>query len=230
MHYSIFIPNMVGADPKKLNAVGLGHLLRDNDASPLMQEMPDKGPSGGPGLLFVWPPHQPHFHPGELTWYPAKADKANSQAAGRFWYGINPHELPTPAELAFKEQLKGNVLLLEGNLWRIPNILLLPHKFAFDADGEEMREVMSSHRAIYDRGMWAYELLRKQIQDGEPAPGKELRAYIVEMLSLNYRIFRDLAPHFDLLTDENWFTIACHTVDIETLLTIEDQVAKKKTD
>jgi len=243
MHFQIFIPNATGADPRHLDKVGLGHLLRPGDAGPVMGEVIGSGPSGGPGLLFTWPGSAPIYRAGELTWRPAKPDNGSPRPGtpgrgaggegqalpqGRFWYGINPASPPTPQDLARSEQLAGASLDLGGQAWRMPNILLLPHHYILDEQGEEAREVQPSFTSIYQRGMWAFDLLKAQIAEQAPAPAAELRRYVIEMLGLNYRLFRDLAYELHLLTDENWFTLACHSVDIQTLLQIEQDIAKKK--
>ena len=228
MHYALFIPKAMGADPKLLDTVGLGHLVQKGDVSPLMQELPGKGPDGGPGLLFVWPPSMPAYIAGQMTWQPAKPDSDKNLPAGRFWWGYDPTSPPTAADLIRKKLTRGNPCAIENDLWLVPNVLMLPHKFALGDDGEEVRQVISTHAAVYDRGMWAYDLLKGQVEERAKAPGKEMRRYVVEMLALNYRIFLDLAYHLDLLTDETWFSLACATVDLDTLLQIEADVAKKK--
>ncbi len=228
MHYSLFVPKAMGANPRLLDGVGLGHLLRDGDVSPLLQEMTDKGPDGGPGLLFVWPPEMPAYVPGQLTWQPAKPDPDNNLPGGRFWWGYDPAQPVSSIDLRRKVPLPGRTMPAGDEYWLMPDILLLPHKFALENDGKEVRRVAASHAAIYERGMWAYDLLKQQIEEVARAPGKELRQYVIEMLSLNYRMFRDLAYHLGLLTDESWFSLACATVDFETLVQIEEDVAKKK--
>lgn len=228
MHYSIFIPCACGADPKQLVGVGLGDLLRPGDPGPQMQELPDAGPSGGPGLLFVWQGSLPVYRPGELTWYPAKEDKSRGLAKGRFWWGIDPANPPTPAELLRGETLRFNYVECGDTTWRIPNIMLLPHNFILDDNGDEAREVSDQWRAIYDRGLWAYEQLKAQVEQSALAPATEMRAYVIDMLALNYRIFRDLAYHLRLMSDANWFSLACATVDLDSLMAIEQDVAKKK--
>lgn len=230
MHFSLFIPGAAGASPKVLESVGLGHLLRDGDASPLLQELQDKGPDGGPGLLVVWPPEMPAYIPGQLTWQPAKPDPDRQLPAKRFWWGYNPASPPTADDLQRTTVMRGHLLDVADDYWLMPNIMLLPHSFILDDNGNEARQVNDDHKAIYDRGLWAFDLLKQQIEGIAAAPGKEMRQYVIEMLSLNFRIFRDLAYHIGLLTDANWFSFACNTVDIHTLIEIEQAVAKKKRD
>ena len=230
MHYALFIPKAIGANPKILDSVGLGHLLAKGDASPLLQELQDKGPDGGPGLLVVWPPSMPAYIPDQLTWQAAKPDPDKQLPGGRFWWGYDPANPPAAADLRRNEPFAGRTMRVGDDYWLIPNILLLPHKFVLDEAGEETRQVESSHAVVYERGMWAFEALKAQIEERQRAPAKDMRGYVVEMLQLNYRTFRDLSYHLGLLTDSSWFALACATVDLETLLQIETDVAKKKRD
>ena len=233
--YQIFIPKISGANPRHLDKVGLGHLLQDGDVGPQMCDVLDHGPDGGPGLLFSWPGTHPAYVPGELTWYPAKPDPVSPPPEdrmlqtfpGRFWWGI-PNSGITPNDITRSTHLPGKWIDINGQTWHMPNILLLPHDFILDDQGREAREVSPHYRSIYERGTWAYELIRAQIADGIPAPAAELRRYVLEMLSLNYRLFRDLAYHLRLMTEQNWFLLACASIDIETLIQIEQDVAKKK--
>lgn len=237
MHYSLFIPQVTGANPRHLDAVGLGDLLRPGDVGPQMADIVDHGPDGGPGLLFTWPGSIPAYQPQGMNWYAAKPDPERGLPAGRFHWGFQNDAPPTPHDLLRTNPFRGRVIDLgsdtrqpttDNSPWLMPNITLLPHNFILDDTGHEAREVSPDYQAIYDRGMWAYELLRSQIIGEAIAPAAEMRRYAVEMLNLNYRIFRDLAYHLHLLTEANWFTLACASIDIEALIQIEQDTAKKK--
>lgn len=228
MHFQIYIPRITGANPRHLDKVGLGDLLRDGDVGPQMSDVLDHGPDGGPGLLFTWPGSLPAYQPEGQTWFAAKPDPERSLAAGRFHWGYPTDAPPTAAGLLRTTLLKGRLIDLADQAWVMPNILLLPHHFILDDQGEEAREVTPDHRWIYDRGLCAFAHLRSQILGEGSAPPQDMRRYVLEMLGLNYRIFRDLAYHLHLLTDVNWFTLACASIDVEALIQIEQDLAKKK--
>jgi hypothetical protein len=227
MHFAIFIPAIVGANPQHLVPVGLGELLRTGDPGPQMAEIPDRGPNGGPGLLFTWGVNAA-FRPGELKWQPAKADKAAGLNAGRFWWGYDPKNPPTPEDLKRKVQLSGELLTLNGQQWLFPNCMKLPHDFILDADGDEVREVQPAYRSIYDRAMWAFNVVKQQVMTREPVPEADCRKYCAEMLALNYRVFRDLIAELRLFNDDNWFAVLARTVDFYSLIEIEAEVKKKR--
>ncbi len=54
MHFLVFIPNAVGADPDLLRRVGLPGLARAGDVQPSFGELLSDSPSGEPGLLVTW--------------------------------------------------------------------------------------------------------------------------------------------------------------------------------
>ncbi|MES2793211.1 MAG: hypothetical protein V4719_26615 [Planctomycetota bacterium] len=228
MHYSIYIPRAVGANPEHLTAVGLGELLRPDDEGPQFGDLIANGPDGGAGLYVVWTGSEPVYRPNELQWKPAKPDKVRNLPAGRFWWGVSGAEPLTPGDLVRTKLFRGHFVELKEQTWIIPNILLLPHDFVLDDNGEEAREVCATHRQMYDRGMWAYNELKTHIETSLPSPEKELRQYVRDMLTLNYRLFPDLISHLRLLSDDSWFSLACNSCDLATLLAIERDVAKKK--
>lgn len=228
MHYQIFIPKEGGADPRKLAKVGLGHLLGNNERGPEMADVLDHGPDGGPGLIFTWPGSLPAYRPGELQWFPAKPDKAANLAAGRFWWGYNPAQPPTADELLRGVTLKGKPYSWRGNIWLVPNVLLLPHRFELDDEGEEVRVVDDTHKHIGERAVWAFNAIKTSIETETPKPEKELRRYALEMLSLNYRLFRDLAHRMGILHDDSWYGFCLASLDLDTLLQVTQEVAKKK--
>lgn len=228
MHFAIFIPRVVGANPKHLEAVGLGDLLRAGDHGPQLAEIPDRGPDQGPGMLFTWRGCLPAYVPGALQWKPAKADPDKGLAAGRFWWGIDPKSPPTPEDLKRNVQLAGEKLDLGAGQWLVPNCMKLPHKFILDDSGAEAREVIEDFRPVYDRCQWAFNLAKSVLTDRADLPEAECRRYCIEMLALNYRVFRDLVYELGLLTDANWFPLLARTTDFYALIEIEADIKKKR--
>lgn len=228
MNYQIFIPKISGADPRHLCKVGLGHLLSDGDRGPEMADIVDRGPDGGPGLLFTWPGSLPAYRPGELQWFAAKPDKVANLAAGRFWWGFDPANPPTADELLRDVTLKGKPYAWRGSVWLVPNVLLLPHRFELDDEGEEVRVVDDTHKHIGERALWAFNAIKDAIENETPKPEKDLRRYALEMLSLNYRLFRDLGHRLGLLHDDSWYGFCLASLDLDTLLQVTQEVAKKK--
>lgn len=228
MHFAIFIPRVVGANPKHLDAVGLGDLLRTGDHGPQLAEIPDRGPDQGPGMLFTWRGELPAYVPGALQWKPAKADPDKGLAAGRFWWGIDPQNPPSPDDLQREKLFSGEALKLGNREWLMPNCMKLPHDFILGDDGREKRDVQLEYRAIYDRCMWAFNAAKAYVTERVMVPELECRRYCLELLALNYRIFRDLAAELRLFNDENWFPAMIATVDFNTLIQIETEVKKKR--
>lgn len=231
MHFSIYIPNVNGASHEHLKTVGLGDLLQPGDVTPTTSEVMAHGPDGHHGLLYTWPGRDPIYRPGELTWKAAKADEAKGLAAGRFWWGFDPQQPPTSAELQRGQQLAGEILVLGGQLWQVPNVLLLPHRYVLDDAGREAKLTLPSHKAIYDRCMWAFNVMAEYFET-RMLPEPECRQYVIEMLALNYRVFRDLVmdPDFDLglLHAKIWWGVMNHTIDLDALKQIEADVKKKR--
>ena len=65
---------------------------------------------------------------------------------GRYWFGIEPDRSPRPLDLAHHTIINGyDVLLKDGNLWRIPETLQMPLDIGRDPDTGELTKFYSSH-------------------------------------------------------------------------------------
>jgi hypothetical protein len=227
MHYSIYIPKVSGANTRHLVPIGLGDLIQSGDATPDFSEVMDKGPDGSHGMYLSWPGSEPAYRPGQLTWQPAKPDKTAGLPAGRYWWGIDPANPVTSDDLIRQTTLRGKPVRAGSSFWLIPNLMLLPHEFDCDDKGEEIRVPIQEYSAVADKCRWCFEAIKSHIETGVALPERELRAYTIQMLTKNYRLFRELAWHLRLLNDDNWLSLAGQTVDFEALIKLEDELKKK---
>lgn len=228
MHYSIYIPKVSGANPAHLAAVGLGDLVQPDDVGPAFSEVINHGPDGGHGMYISWPTSEPVYRPGQLQWTPAKAHAKACLPAGRFWWGIDPAQPVTSDDLIRSKTLKGKLVRGGDQFWLIPNLMLLPHEFAEDDQGEETRVPISQYSTIAGKCKWCFETIKAHVEFGTVLPDKDLRRHTIDMLTLNYRLFPAIAWHLRILNDDNWLGIAGQTVDIEELVRLEEEFKKKR--
>jgi hypothetical protein len=197
-HYTIFIPNVKGADPQHLTRVGLGELLRDGESNPTSLEC-YRGPDNQQGMIFAWThlgvKSVPHGNFPNIKWIPSH----DSQ----YWIGVDPEDPPQPMELARKTMIVGSqVTLGDGFTWNLPTLSRFPSNFALNAQGELTQTVKEEYKRLFDSSLSVVtEILRQfdlveLIRDKKP----DLDQYQIQVsvddglkliaasLSINYRI------------------------------------------
>lgn len=246
-HYLLFFPDRPSADPANFAAVGLADLLRPGDDQPKHFDSANGGPLELPGGLWTWTdPNlpgmrternpRPGYFPDDQEWTPAPADPSRRLPQGRYWIGREKGKPITPADIARWEAgsteqgppFRGRpVPMADGQAWTAPNCLALPHRYALDSDGAEVRRVKEEHAAIYQRATWALAEAEKSLRDGTDMPESECRRYCAEMLGHNYRINWEIAHWLGLFDDECWLPLLLQTIDHEKLNSIREEVKKK---
>jgi hypothetical protein len=226
----IFIPNVSGATPDHLREVGLEELLRleAGDTGPNAVDVVSNGPGGHRGVIFYWPgcPGTPGFHPEQQTWHAAKPDPNRNLPAGRFHICVDG---ATPETLArrSKAQLAGfPVELGDGHDWIVPNGMKLPFRFAVGEQGETIRLPKRNVERIHERTLWAFKTLEASMRAGVEIDFDESIAYAAEMLSLNYRVNREICLLLDLFDGSNVGRLMARSTDLEKLLAIAEEVKK----
>jgi hypothetical protein len=215
----IFIPNKTGCNLDYLREVGLEQLLRDGDSMPMAVDVISNGPGGGGGIVFYWmrSTKLPGYHPEQQSWHAAKPDTSRNLPAARFYVSVDGD---TPDTLLRDEaaRLPGYFAeLADGREWAIPNSAMLPFLFGIGDQGEIVRLPKRSVAPVAERMGWAFDSLERMLRDGAEVPWEEGISYAAEMLSLNYRLNRELCLLLGLLDSQSVGRILRFSIDAKTL-------------
>lgn len=205
-HYLVYVPDQhVQAagdhDPPMhpLEYVGLA----DHVASAFQVGIAS-GPDGQAGSLFGW--HAPtaafrlQHTPDRQDWIPAVPH--HDQPAARYWLGFWKDSPPTPVDLQKPKMLPGIELELgpENQPWRIPTDKSVPVEADFGPSGEWMSRVQPEYADYCAEVItWQNTLdsgTREFVLD-------DVYAFVVRLLSLNYRVTREVVQRLRLLREED---------------------------
>lgn len=211
--YLIFVPGAAA-----LAACGLGDIADDARAfdSPVT-------PSGVAGKFYAWgDPTNPAknipfaYLPDQQEWQQAPG--------GAYWFGVMKDRRPDPASLARRKQITGvGVVMADGNLWTLPNVVSLPVNFSLLPDGTESTTVKPQYRKIEERIGWAFSQLDASFR-GQDANPVECRRFVAEMLCVNYRLVPEMAYMLGLLDSETWLSAMAATVDYRRLTALRQEI------
>jgi len=227
----IFIPKKSGANLDHLREVGLEELLRIDagDPGPMAVDVISNGPGGGPGVIFYWLGGErlPGYFPASQTWHVAKPDAQRNLPAGRFQICLDG---ATPETLIRhpKARLDGfPVELGDGHEYIVPSGIKLPFRFAMGDQGETIRLPTRKVERIHERTLWAFRTLEASMQAGIEIDFEESISYAAEMLSVNYRVNREICLLLGLFDGQNVGRLMARSTDLEKLLAIAQEVKKK---
>lgn len=214
MKYAIFVPEEPLADPTLLADVGLGDHVGGAHAFAW------NGLNGKRGVCFGWSPECSGCLGVEgLTWLPALATA--SLKAGRYFVGIDPTQPVQPHQLA-KHRKDGallagaDVILGDGNAWRIPAAAKLPVSWAFDDSSPRTNETIAPEfaGAFANAKHWFIELLKTDLGNGLTATiTSDVTGFLTEFLRLNYRIAPEVVTHLGLWNRSSTGTSLLKIVD-----------------
>lgn len=216
MHFQIFIPTdsdtSIPAN-EQLRRVGLESLWMD--ATSIRQE----GPDGQMGIRFGWQLPLPDVH--TLKWIPAIP--RDGLPAGRYLYGYDPAQPPTPNDLKRPVQFDGILAELgDGHTWHIPVPTRLPNALMVNYDGSLRLEPVKRLNGYWmdSKYIALTEDYAAILADVDPADIEDQkrrfrleaqRDYAFTALNVNYRMaFEMLAeqPLIDEVNVEKYFMVA----------------------
>lgn len=225
--YLLFIPG--DREPSDVDA--LHGLSREGDLATTPVDVDGPGPGGHPGRLWA-------FNDGSssVPHLVYKRDQPESQLwreGPGFWLGIDPQNPPTPDVLQRRGLRRRNaekpdelpfaghgVKMADGQVWEIPNAMLLPFSFQPDATGAWKKVRQAADESIYTRTVWAFELALKLAAELTPIDESncgEVAAYVGEMLSLNYRGTAAVFGLLGLFDNSTLWQALANTTDVDEL-------------
>lgn len=224
MHYLLFLPGKRAANPQNLHDVGLGALLRPDDAAPMYADLLGAGPGGEAGQMVTWAPASPVYQPDRQLWRRAAPDPVRNLPGGRYWVGWWAGEPPTPEELARPKVIFGRARLrYNGFDWQVPSLLNLPCRLSLC---EQTGSLLRTPKPEYDDWRrevdFALDLVRIALEGDLANVSLEHQfAQAVRLLQLNYRMVPELAVELGPLVDEeSIFQTLVAACDSELLSTI----------
>ncbi|QDT95554.1 hypothetical protein [Gimesia aquarii] len=228
---NFFIPNKSGANPKHLIEVGLETLLSPNDNQPLFHDLAGPGPDNLSGQIVSWQDEGLAYRPDQQEWFEIPADRRRKLPKGRYWIGSLKGAKPTAVDFARNSMLPGQaeMLLGDGQYWKIPNCSLFPMQFSLGTDGETTKVPRPEFKRIFERTVWAMDLLETSIKNDQPIDEEPALDYCIEMLNLNYRVNREIVLWLNLLSPERLPQLMAHSTDTERITKIFEEVKKKGT-
>jgi hypothetical protein len=248
-HYSIYIPNVQGADNAHLERVGLGELCTDK--GPEWCQVLQNGPDGGRGMVGMWRTNHPELDPlwgvqlDKQKWLPGPANK-NGRKKGDFWIGWETERPPKPDDLRrAKMHSGGYVTLRDGNHWLIPEAIQLPHLVGIDEDTGDVALQYSPEYESFCRASEQYAMLicqrigaleqlrtqRPNIPEDQVAVDFVLAdawTYCCDAIALNYRVNAEVISLLKLLAKPHIVTVLAATIALPDILNVKNQ--KKKTE
>jgi len=215
----VYIP--AGNHPADLRAVlrsvGL-EALHDDGLSLEKSEVLANGPDGGAGFVIGWGAvgRLTAYRPDRQEWH--RCAPCGELPGGRAWIGWDTSERPTPAILARSKQLPGEgVLLADGHEWLIPIATQLPRIMGLDPETGRVSSVVAPQYKPFLEDAWqtlASFVDRQGKIYVEYEPGF---AAAVRVLSMNYRITRDLASVLGIISDSHLWTIPATCCEAEAM-------------
>jgi hypothetical protein len=232
-HYSIFIPNIKGANPEHLERVGLGDLLREGESAPAAVEC-FRGPDNLPGMVFGWPigagKSVPLGNFPQIKWTPNHDSK--------FWIGVDPADPPQPIDLIRHVTIIGSqVTLGDGFTWNMPTLSRLPSNFALNSEGELTQTVKAEFERLYESSISVVTEILRQFDMVELIREKkpELDQYQIQVsvddglkliaasLAINYRINFEIAIMLGLFDQAAAARALIELVELRELKIVKDQ-------
>jgi hypothetical protein len=225
MDYQIYLPGCRGASPDHLRNVGLEPLLDDGTSLSSIDVV--GGPDRGRGTIFYFGDHpRPGYFAKEQSWSPCKPN--GTLPAKRFWLGYAHGAKPRPTDLMRRSSLGGEeVLLADGNAWRIPAPAKLPHTYALDSQGRPVRKTKSAYQEWVDRAFSLGDRIMEWRRGGKPDLSiAGTFSFMVATLAMNYRVNADVVDWLGLLDDVSFARIIDAVFELGAL----EQLEKKKTE
>lgn len=200
--FLIYVPDSICADPSGLNrldSVGLSRLK----AGAIFQTL-ELGPDAGSGILASWPRKgEPRgdFLPSQQTWMPAV--KVGDLLASRYWVGFQTGNLPSPKDLAWRNQAPGQYLTLGkvGHQWLFPSASSLPVAFSEATDGSIGLPPQELTREFCDVGQQTYaKMIGGSLDDIDVSA---VVALVLRGLQVNYMILPEVVSYLKLIDTRN---------------------------
>lgn len=225
MHYQILVPGVSGASASHLNrVVGLNAPGAEWD---------EVSTPFGNGMLASWrtgdSSDAPRIFCESFRWIRGPGDQ-------EYYYGVDPDNMPSPTELARKQQLRGRkVQLGDGREWLVPSATYLPARNGINWKTREFERRVESEYEDFSRqaSEYAMQFFQKEEQIallaktfGLPDLSKECVQIPLEnawthstnALSLNYRVNAELADILNLLDDSSIISVCCATFDLQLII------------
>lgn len=252
MHYVIYIPGRRGPQDDLLRQYGLF-----SHGGWEWWDCMSGGPDGGSGVMATVRPvtvpveEHPEFGPNShLTW--TASCPGPQWKAGDYWFGLDPDRRPTPADLIAPTTISGPmVTLLDGNPWKIPEVLAIPQEVGRDPTTGELRRYCADdeYRQVCEMGAaFAAEICAQSAtvqlmvevaarEKGRQLGKEELQclraeftlentwAYAAKLLAINYRVGDWIMGHgfLGLVGEKECVQILRASISLSNILEIVDQ-------
>ena len=202
-HFTYYWPGKAIVTNDDLVAENCSYMF-DGPAEPHRVEVLS-GPDGNSGCAFTAPNYDGDSPPPKvdgLDWAPIPGKP--------LWLGVDPEDLPGPADLVRPWQFDGyDVRLGDGRLWRLPvaravdGSTTLPRKLAWDGSSWQPGDVLPLYRELFAAAAAVWDTL---LAAGE---GKAARVtlsdecdLVTRALACNYRVGPAEVSALGLLTSE----------------------------
>lgn len=243
MHYYLYLPNLHGAQDKRLRELGMSCLLRDGGAE--WGKLND-GPDGYSGVVGSWPtPSQGvvRLSPGTtVEWIPSPADHSRGLTGGECWLGIDREQPPTPDDLAFSSSNWPSepAMLADGNVWLFPVAHRLPAKHAINPKtGEHQRTIKAEYQWYFQE---ADRLARQMLEVLEAVhlerqttgtendvtiPLSDTFRFACTGLSMMYRVTPWIVGELGLLDDRSLIAAVLCATEVSAVNRVFEQKKKE---
>lgn len=200
MRFAIYIPGDDINNEQKLVAVGLSHLV-----SGAMGLGASPGPDGKRGIVFSWPQDGSPvgYFPDRQKWIPAYQD--GDRTAGRYWVGFSNSSPPTPRDLAWRKQFDGHdVVLGDGNTWKIPCSGMLPQTLRMGRDGRSYYEIREQYQSYFNESAeWMKRLATQETEGLVRELSTDIFKFVEKAISLNYMVTTEVVSELALIGSDN---------------------------
>lgn len=226
---SFFLPHKNGSNADHLREVGLDMLLREGDEAPRFADLDGPGPGDKPGQIVSWSGEGLSYLPEQQEWYEIPACRDRNLPKGRYWIGTLKGIKASPADFVRRNKVDGaaELLLCDGNRWTVPNSASFPMQFGLGDEGEMKKIPRADFVNLFNRTIWAMKLLEQSLNDGSQIDEEQSLDYCVELLSLNYRINREIVLWLGLFDPNNLSQFMMFTTDYIRITEIYEDVKKK---
>ena len=209
-HYLVYVPqrHVQAAQKRDLTQSPLAHVGLPDHAAGAFNLLCGDGPDGQGGTLYSWAPgtaqHRLHYNADEQDWIPAVPH--HDQPAERYWIGFWRDSPVTPRDLQRPRLAPGVELELgpDGHHWRVLTSSTLPTEADLTPGGEWVTRVQPQYadycseiltwRNTLDSGLREYSL-------------PDLYELTLRVLSINYRLTREVIVRLRLLRDEDIWAV-----------------------
>jgi hypothetical protein len=219
MSLLVFVPNASETNPlATLKSVGL-ESLHDDGLACMGAAVNTHGPDGGGGALFGWPGRMDvlSYTPSRQTWH--KCAPHGDLPGGRAWIGWDNSAPPTPERLLRKKPCAGEMVeLADGQQWLILHSDSLPRTIGIDPEtGELVGTLTPEYQPLLDRTKTMLSGFREE--GGQLCVPAEVGfEYAVYVLSLNYRMCRDLAATMGLFNNYHFWSIPITVMQLRAMV------------